>query len=274
MRFITFLLACLPLAAANDVPRAEIDRAFNRMYNFDFRGSHIVLDDYVAEHPEEPLPYAVRSAAYLFSELDRLGILESEFFADDKRIIAKKGLKPDPAVRARLLQAIDEAQQRADRVLAKQPGDADALFAMCIAQGILSDYMALVEKRQLASLSNVRRAGVYGRRLLAENPHYYDAYLTTGVTEYILGSLPFFVRWFVRTEGIQGSKSRGIEEVELVARQGHYLRPFAKILLGIAYLRAERRADAQRMLAELAKEFPDNQLIRKELMKLRSGTAH
>ena len=274
MRFFTFLLVCLPLVAANDVPRTkEIDRAFNRMYNFDFRGSHSLLDDYVAGHPDEPLPYAVRSAAYLFSELDRLGVLESEFFSDDKRIIAKKGLKPDPGVRDHLYQAIEDAQQRAEAVLAREPGDADALFAMCITQGILSDYKALVEKRQLSSLSNVRRAGVYGRRLLAENPQYYDAYLTTGVTEYVLGSLPFFIRWFVRTDGIQASKDRGIEELELVARQGHYLRPFAKILLGIAYLRAERPADAERMLAELLAEFPENPLIRKELMKIRTSVA-
>lgn len=271
MRTLLILLAAgleLPGAA---MPRPTgIDHAFTRMYNFDFRGSHILLDHYIAEHGAEPLPYAVRSAAYLFSELDRLGILEGEFFADDKRIIAKKGLKPDLIVRKALLKAIADTQQRADAVLARRPNDPEALFAVCISQGILSDYTALVEKRQIASLANVRRSGVYGRRLLANHPQFYDAYLTTGVTEYILGSLPFFIRWFIPTEGIEGDKSRGIKELELVARRGHYLRPFAKILLGIAYLRAKRPADAERMVDEFTQEFPENPLMKKELLRLQT----
>ena len=62
-------------------------------------------------HPQEPLPYAMRASAYLFQELDRLGILESEFFSDDQRIAEKKKLKPDQAVRAT---AVRGAGGRAD----------------------------------------------------------------------------------------------------------------------------------------------------------------
>ena len=40
--------------------------------------------------PRTQLPYAFRSSAYLFSELDRLGILESEFLIDDNRIVEEE----------------------------------------------------------------------------------------------------------------------------------------------------------------------------------------
>lgn len=255
-------------AVAASAPPPEIDQAFTRMYNFDFAGSRVVLDAYITGRPREPLPYAVRSATYLFSELDRLGILESEFFSDDRQIVAKKKLRPDPVVRQRLLAALDDARGRADTVLAADPRDRQALFAMCIASGIATDYTALVEKRQIASLSYVRSSNEWARRLLDVDPRFYDAYLSTGLTEYIIGSLPFFVRWFVRVDQVQGSKEKGIRNVELVARQGHYFKPFAKILLGIAYLRAKRPRDTQRMLSELARDYPANPLIQKELAKI------
>ncbi len=63
------------------------------------------------------------------------------------------------------------------------------------------------------------------------------------MTEYLIGSLPFFVRWFVKVDNIEGNKEQGMRTVELVARQGHYLKPFAKILLEIADLREKRPSD-------------------------------
>ena len=142
---------------------------------------------------------------------------------------------------------------------------------MCIVTGVTSDYTALVEKRQIAALSSVRRSAVWANRLLRVDPNFYDAYLTTGVAEYILGSLPFFVRWFVRIDNVKGSKEKGIRNVELVARQGHYFKPFAKILLGIAYLRDKRPREAHRLLLELARDYPGNPLFKKELAKVSSS---
>jgi hypothetical protein len=264
-RFAAGLLIIAPLAAA---PPTVFDQAFGRLYNFDFAATHAILDPYIASHPAEPFPHAIRASAYLFHELDRLGVLEGEFFADDKRIIDRKKLKPDPAIRARFLKSIDDAQSRAKAVLRAAPNDRDALFTLCISQGLATDYMALVEKRQIASLSPAKQSNVYAQRLLRIDSQYYDAYLTTGLTEYLVGSIPFFIRWFIRFENISGSKEKGVQTLELVAEKGRYLRPFAKILLSIAYLREKKRGKSRQLLAELTREFPSNPLLARELTKL------
>jgi hypothetical protein len=260
-----FLLA--PLAFAAGTP---FDQAFDRLYNFDFAGAHALLDAYIARHPGESLPYAMRGSAYLFRELDRLGILEGEFFSDDKRIIDRKKLKPDPVIRAKFLKAVEDAQSRATGALAANPDDRDALFTMCVTQGITTDYMALVEKRQIASLSTARQSNDFAQRLLRLDPNYYDAYLTTGLSEYLVGSLPFFIRWFVHFDNISGSKEKGVTTLLRVAREGHYLKPFAKILLSIAYLRDKKPWQSRQLLAELSRQYPSNPLFRKELGKLES----
>lgn len=261
-------MVVLSVTAFGAAGEATIDAAVQQMYNFSFPASHEILNQCIAAHPQDPLPYAFRAAAYLFYEMDRLGVLESEFLADDTRIIAKKKLRPDPTVRAQFYKALDDTGSRAEAALRANPNDRSALFSMCISQGVATDYMALVEKRQFSSLSPARRSNNYAQRLLRLDPKYYDAYLTTGFSEYIIGSLPFIIRWFVHFDNVSGSKERGVENVRLVAREGHYFKPFAKILLGIAALRDKRPLEARDLLADLARDYPDNPLFRKELAKV------
>jgi len=262
-------LLCASALAAAESP--AINDAIERLYDFDFQSVHQILDRYISTHLEEPMPYAFRASAYLFYELDRMGILESEFLIDDSRIAEKKRpLDPDPVVRAQFLKAVGDAETRGQAALRVNPNDRDALFTMSITGGLKTDYMALVEKRQLSSLTAAKHSNSYAQRLLKVDPKFYDAYLATGFSEYMVGSLPFFIRWFVHFDNVSGSKDRGKQNLQIVAREGHFFKPFAKILLGIISLREKKPQEAQRFLVELARDYPGNPLFRKELVKLNS----
>ena len=265
-RWALAVLLCMPAIAAET---DTVDAALKRMYQFDFPASQDILTRVISQHPQDPLPYAFRASAYLFYELDRMSILESEFFTDDKRIADKrKKLDPDPLIREKFLKAVHDAETRADDALKANPNNREALFAMCIAQGVSTDYMAFVEKRQIASLSVAKRSNSYAQQLLRLDPKFYDAYLSAGITEYMVGSLPFFVRWFVKFDNVAGSKEKGIQNLQTAAREGRYFRPMAKILLCLVALREKRQQDARVMLAELARDYPSNPLFRSELAKL------
>lgn len=268
MKWSGLIVAALCAAPAVAAQPATIDDALHSLYDFDFPSAHATLNSYIAAHPQEALPYAFRGAAYLFSELDRLKVLESEFLTDDDRLVEKTRAQPDPAIRKQFLQAVDDAQKRAGAVLKTNPNDRDALFAMCVVSGVSTDYMALVEKRQISSLSPAKKANAYAQRLLKLDPKFYDAYLTAGFSEYMIGSLPFFIRWFIHFDNVDGDKQRGIHNLELVAREGHYLRPLAKVFLGIIDLREKKPQEARQLLAELVHDYPRNPLYRKELDKL------
>ncbi|HUQ91970.1 MAG TPA: hypothetical protein VM120_09825 [Bryobacteraceae bacterium] len=258
------------VASALWAQQGPLDLAFDRLYRHDFSGAHAILKDYTSRNPSDPVGHSVVSAAHLFSELDRLHILESEFFGDDDRILSRKKLKPDPGVRAQLFQAIGKVRQ----IAGSGPQDIQALFALCIATGVQTDYVALVEKRQMGSLSLAKESQSWAVRLLKADPKFYDAYITTGISEYLLGSVPFFVRWFVKFEQAQGSKTQAVRNLELVAANGRYFRPFAKVLLAIIHLREKRLPEAERQLRELNQEFPENPLFRRELEKVRRRSAN
>jgi hypothetical protein len=244
----------------------SIDRAFQRMYNFDFQGSLAILNDAARTDPENPLIDSVRAATFLFREMARLHILETTFFLnDDNMVDGSSKLKPDPAIRAMLFAELDASRSRAAAQLARSPDDLEALFALCMSAGIETDYTALVERRTWGSRKLVPPTIKYADKLLARTPPFYDAYLNFGAIEYIVGDLPFFIRWFVHYDGIQGNKAKGIEQLRLAADRGRYYGPYARILLVLVSLREKKPAEAEQLLQGLVHDFPENPLFEREL---------
>jgi hypothetical protein len=152
--------------------------------------------------------------------------------------------------------------------LARDPRDRDALLAMTLATGLRSDYAALIEKRNMASLHYTKEATAWAGQLLATDPTCYDAHLATGISRYIIGSMSAPVRWILRVGGIAGDKREGIAELQTTAAKGQLLAPFARILLAIAYVRENDVPGARVLLASLQKDFPNNPLFERELQRL------
>jgi hypothetical protein len=275
LRFIFLLFIGLASGLGSAAPAEKVDtetalhRAYARLYNFDFKGAQEILDHQRQVDPQAPLILATKAAAYLFSELDRLRILELDFFTDDEKVVDRRKLVPDPAVRQKFFQTVDESDKLANARLALKPDDPDATLALCMTTGLVADYAALIEKRRFGSFALAKRSHVWANKLLELKPPVTDAYMTFGTAEYIVGSLPFFVRWFVHLDMVEGNKKKGIDELELVAKDGRYYGPFARMLLAVIAIREKRPRDAESLLAGLAAEYPENPLIRQELARAR-----
>jgi tetratricopeptide (TPR) repeat protein len=246
-----------------------LDQGFRQMYNLDFPAAHATFRAHQAEVPEDPMGYVSNAAAYLFSEFDRLHILETDLFTDDRKFEGRDKLTPDPAVKMKFENELAKSDELANRVLAQNPDDRNALFALLMANGLRADYTGLIEKRNLASLGYMKTARIIAQKLLAIDRTCYDAYLAVGVENYLLGLNPAPIRWVLRLTGAQTDKQEGLERLRLTADKGHYLAPFARLLLAVAALRDKDRQTARTLLAELAKEFPRNQLYATELARLR-----
>jgi hypothetical protein len=154
--------------------------------------------------------------------------------------------------------------------LAKDPKDRDALFALTLASGLRADYAALIDKRNFESLHYTKLASATGQQLLAVCQDCYDALLATGFSKYIIGSMAAPLRWVLRMGGFPADKQGGIEDLRLAAERGHYLAPFARILLSIAYVREKNNEMALELLTALQREFPANPLFPREISRLRA----
>jgi len=239
------------------------------MYNLQFQAAHATFQDFEKQNPQDPLGPASDAAAYLFSEFDRLHILQTEFFSNDDKFVGMNKEVPDPKIKGQFEASLQRALKLADTRLAKSPNDSDAQFAAVLVHGLRSDYLGLIERNYLGSLSEVKAGRILADRLLSARPDYYDAYLAIGVENYLLGLKPAPLRWILRVTGAQTDKQMGIEKLRLTAEKGKYLLPFARMLLAVDALRQKNIAYAKEILNWLIGEFPNNHLYREELSKLK-----
>jgi hypothetical protein len=274
IRTVVFAVFLLPVAGfASDISLVlpPLDHGFQLLYNLDFDRAHSVFAAWQQSHPDDPMGPTCDAAGVLFSEFHRLGVLEAQFFENDRRFENRQKLSPDPAVRERFNTAILKAESIARARLAKNSKDKDALFALTLTNGLQGDYAALIEKRNLASLRYTKQATAWGDQTLAVDPECYDAHIASGISKYIIGSMAAPVRWLVRLGGVSGDKQEGMKELKLTAERGHYLAPFANILLAIAYVREHDKPRARELLASLRDQFPANPLFAEEIARLDSG---
>lgn len=267
------LLCVLCLAAfAEDLPKPALvlplDRGFSGLYNMDFAGAQKDFSAWQKSHPDDPVGPVSEAAGFLFSEFNRLGVLEAQFYENDKAFADRQKLSPDPATRNKFEAALTRAENLSRAKLAKDPKDQDALFALTLASGLRADYAALIEKRNLASLHYAKEASASAQQLLAVCHNCYDALLATGFSKYIIGSMAAPVRWILRMGGLPADKQGGIADLQMTAEHGHYLAPFARILLSIAYVREKNNQRALELLTALEREFPGNALFPREIARL------
>src|SRR5580698_9005268 len=198
----------LGAARAADPPAspATLDSGFRFLYDLDFEHAHQAFAAWQQQHPDNPMGAAGEAAALLFSEFNRLGVLESQFYQDDKAFETRKQFTPDPALRDRFNAALDQTEKSAQARLAKDSKNRDALFAMTMASGLRADYAALIEKKNLTSLHFTKEASAWAQQLLAVCNDCYDAQIATGFSKYITGSMTAPVRWLLHMGGLPADK--------------------------------------------------------------------
>lgn len=238
------------------------------MYNLQFDAAHNVFRQFEQKYPSDPMGPVSNAAAYLFFAFDRLKILRSDFFTKDDNFTESKQLKLDPQVKQRFGADLDRSKRLTEAALKKSPDDTNALLASVLRIALQADFEALVEKRNAQALGDIKEAREQAGKLLAICPDCYDANLAIGVENYLLSQKSLPVRWVLRLTGAETDKATGIEKLRIVAQKGAYLKPYARVLLAIAYLRDGNTQDARQLLADLASEFPGNDVFRSELKKL------
>jgi hypothetical protein len=265
----------------SDIPTVSADRApmflsdgFQQLYSLDFERARKEFSDYEKARPHDPMGKAAEAASYLFQEFDAKGVLSSEFFLNDDKLL--KGLRGNPKKNANpdFVEANEEARQMAREQLTENAGDTNALLVLTITDGMESDYDQIIERKQIPALSLTKRAEEEAGKLLTLDPNAKDAYVALGASHYIISCLPRYKRAFLWFGGINGNRRRGMEEMKIAASEGGYLKPFAKILLALAYRRERQPAQARALLTELSQEFPTNPRFAYELSLLESHKAN
>jgi hypothetical protein len=272
MRFhislILVLLLPLYLSAATPLGTTPLDAGYHDMYNLQFLAAHLKFQQWMRDHPEDPMGPVSDAAAWLFGEFDRLHVIDVQLFADQSRFDNRQRLTPDPTVRKNFDDQTAKASTLADQVLQRNPNDATALYVKTLVSGMRSDYALMIDKRDISALNYSKEASAFSKRVLASDPTRYDAYLASGVENYMLSLKSAPIRWILGMTGAATNREEGIRLLRLTAAEGHYLAPFARMMLAVAALRENNPKEARTILIELSREYPQNTLYARELARI------
>jgi tetratricopeptide (TPR) repeat protein len=259
----------VPASAADTLPaEPNVETVFQRLYNFDFSASQEAGRAYTAKQSQDPLGHASLALSYVFSEMNRLQVFNKDMFKEEK-ISGDQAKQIGKQAKAAFEAELALTKSTGAEALKKNPKDTNAILALMIATGAERDFAALVEKRLKDSYFAAKASQEYALQLQAIDPNLEDAWFTRGFSEYMVGSVPIVIRWLMKMEQVSGDKKKGLEFMDKSARKGRYLKPFAQMMLASIYQKDKRYAQSRELLEAFAKEYPDNQDVRKELENLK-----
>jgi hypothetical protein len=277
--FVSVLFCSAAVAAAADTTdpsnsnpeAAMLVVGFHQLYELNFQGARLQFLAYQSLQPQDPVGKAAEAASYLYEEFNAKGVFTSAFFLNNDRLLGGVNGTAAENRNDAFLKVNHDTREMARQQLKSDPGNARAMLALTLADGMESDYDALIIKKQMAGLGLMRQAESEANKLLEIDPTAQDAYVALGASNYVIGCLPNYKRAFLWFGGIHGDRQRGMEQMQVAAEHGRYLAPFAKILLALACEREHEMAHARQLLTDLAAEFPANPLFARELGLLQRG---
>ena len=100
MRLLLFaVLASSAFGADVAAPSDDLYGGWLKMYDLRFDEAHQVFNQWKQTHAADSLGPTSDAAAYLFSELARLGVLESELFTDNTRFWGRSKVPLAPRIK-------------------------------------------------------------------------------------------------------------------------------------------------------------------------------
>jgi tetratricopeptide (TPR) repeat protein len=188
-----------------------------------------------------------RPLGYAFEAMARLFFYETSFAEELKK---KR--------EASLLEAIEECQKRGERRIADNPNNGEAYFALALAR-MTRNRWEIVQQNYFRAFQEAQVVWDYLGQARERDPQNYDIYYPMGVLHYYLDRLPGLARWIMALFVTSGDREKGIQELQLAAQKGFFLKDLALTNLLVIYEDFEKKPGQALPLAQqLSKKYPDN----------------
>ena len=156
---------------------------------------------------------------------------------------------------------VAKSRELAEQYLAEHPENKDARYYLGACEGALGAFTFTIDRSYLSALRHGKRAYQYQQALVEEDPEFWDAYMTVGTYEYVLGNIPWYLKWIASIAGYHGSEKRGFEYLVAAAEKGVFVANDARVLLMVLYVREGYYGYALRVAEELHRRYPENFLL-------------
>lgn len=246
----------------------KVREAFERFYIMDYPGAISRFETIQNEHPHSPIATDYLLYTNVFSELFRLDLLDTTFYANDGFLTGKHTVVEDPKMRDRIKALTDQAVDQANQQLNANGNDVNALFARGWAKSLDAVYLAMVERSFSSALHLAGQAHTDHAKVLQLDPNYVDAKLVVGDYQYVIGALSLPFKILVGFAGIHGSKATGMEMLRDAGARGVITSVEARTCMMLFLRREARYQEGEQIAGGLVAQYPRDFLFRLEVANL------
>jgi hypothetical protein len=234
---------------------------FTDIFNLDYDKAQQVFVTLEKEYPQHPAPPLYLASIIWLKEMLRRQDLSLNRFIAASYFSKKTNEVMPPRERAAFLEDLQKSKALSDAILQKNPRDKDARYFVAMYYGLRASFAITIDHSLHDAFSNGNKAYSYSEQLIQEDPDYYDAYLTVGIYEYIVGSIPWYLKWLTFIIGAHGNKQEGLAHIGLAAEKGQYIKNEAKLVLMVLDVRDHQYAEALEIARYLHDRFPRSYLL-------------
>lgn len=256
------------VAGAFSVSGQAPSKGFEHFYNLEYDACVAEFERVIREKPTEPQGYNHLAQGLLYREMFKAGALESEMVTGANPFLRRGRLEPPADVEKQFLDAIGKAMSLAQSAITNNPRDVGATYALAVAHGLRGNWNFLVRKAYMDSLRDLTASRKLATKAVEMDPKLIDARIILGLHDYVLGSLPGYIKMLGFLAGFRGDREAGVRTIKEVAAKGTMNTTDAKVLLGVIYRRERRSKEAIPLLDDLIQRYPRNYLFRMELAQM------
>lgn len=250
------------LPTSKTTPRLEELRAqgSEALFNLDYDVARQRFREIARLYPDDPIGPQMLATTLWLETLNRARRLQAAIYSTQS-FYSKTEDKPDPRLTKDFGDLTRAATRLATARLRLNPRDAQSLYVLGATESLKASFAATVERRFMTALRNGSSGVDRHREVIKLDPNFRDAELTIGMYEFIVGTLPLPARILAGIAGVRGSKKRGIQTLERVAKDGHWMHDDARVLLIAIYKRERNFPRALALSRELHQKYPRNYLL-------------
>jgi len=263
---LALILFCAFVPSSAQDNHAQLDalraEGYEALYNLDYDTARSRFKKMIELAPDDPAGAQCYASSLWVQQLNEAWKLKATLYSDkstdDKSRVDRKQSEE-------FRRWTRQAKQLSQARLRKDPKDVEALYFLGAAEGLEAAYAAGIERKFMPAFRSGQDAVEHHRAVLKLAPDFHDAELTIGLMNFVIGSLPLPTKMLAATMGVRGSKKRGLEALERVAKEGKWAHDLARMLLIDLYRREKRFADAAEMARQLSEKYPRNNIFKLQM---------
>lgn len=247
-------------------------------YNLDYATARAKFEEIRKRWPQHPAGDLYVANIVWLEHLYKLRRLQTGLYQNESFYAGFEGSKEDGEKGDEVEVQVDRefralmtaAKNKALNLVNANRTDPYAKYYLGAVHSILAAYEASTARKFWSAMRNGSKGIDAHQQVLKLKPDYYDAYLSVGLYDYVIGNLPFPVKALIAMGGVRGNKERGIKQLNSIIEHNADNADDARVMLIGIYQNENKPEEALKILKDFTTRYPNNFLFRLELASVLS----